>query len=171
MIGPMLRLVVPLLLLLALAACGTGRSSLSDDAASLTEPVSCVPYARARSGIRLQGDAWRWWGAAAGRYRRDQAPRPGAVLVLARTSRLPHGHLSVVTRVVSSREIRVDHANWASGAARGRIARDQPVVDVSPRNDWSLVRVWYPPVGALGITSFSAYGFIHPTAEVASAAP
>jgi hypothetical protein len=64
--------------------------------------------------------------------RAGRAPRGGSVLVLMRTSRLPQGHVAVVSRVVSAREIRVDHANWASGAAKGRAARDQPVMDVSP---------------------------------------
>lgn len=113
--------------------------------------TSCVPYARARSGIDLSGDAWQWWEAAAqsGRYDRSRNPRTGAVLVFMRTSRNRTGHLSVVTRVVSSRES-VDHANWGFRPGRGRIARDQPVVDVSPNNDWSLVRVWYPPVTRWG---------------------
>jgi hypothetical protein len=74
----------------------------------------------------------------------------------------------VVRRVVSAREIRVDHANWASGSARGRIARDQPVVDVSAGNDWSLVRVWHPQGGQLGTTRFPSRGFIHPEGQVAS---
>jgi len=35
------------------------------------------------------------------------------------------------------------------------------VLDVSPGNDWSLVRVWYPRVGDYGATSYPSYGFIH----------
>ena len=117
-----------------------------------------------RSGIPLNGDAWAWWDAAAGRYERGRAPRGGSVLVLMRTSRLPQGHVAVVSRAVSPREIRVDHANWASGAAKGRAARDQPVMDVSPANDWSLVRVWYPRINDWGASSYPSYGFIHPVA-------
>ena len=157
----MLR-VIAMLGLLFLAACGgTGpRSGISGYAGG---DVSCVPYARARSGIALRGDAWQWWDAAAqsGRYDRSRSPRAGSVLVFMRTSRNRSGHLSVVTRIVNSREIRVDHANWATGRNRGRIARDQPVRDVSPGNDWSLVRVWYPPVNDFGRTNFPTYGFIH----------
>lgn len=125
--------------------------------------MSCVPYARARSGIDLSGDAWQWWDAAAqsSRYDRSRNPRIGSVLVFMRTQRNRTGHLSVVTRVISAREIRVDHANWASGGNRGRIARDQPVVDVSPGNDWSLVRVWYPPVSGLGQSNYPTFGFVH----------
>jgi len=147
-----------LLALLLLAACGTSRVPAPTGEAGLW---SCVPYARARTGINLQGDAWTWWEAAAGRYERSRVPRIGSVLVLMRTSRLRQGHVAVVTRIVSAREIRVDHANWASGAAKGRVARDQPVLDVSPRGDWSLVRVWYPRVNGYGATNYPAYGFIH----------
>lgn len=35
------------------------------------------------------------------------------------------------------------------------------MVDVSPGNDWSLVRVWYPPVSGLGQTNYPTFGFIH----------
>lgn len=114
-----------------------------------------------RAGIPLRGDAWTWWEAAAGRYERGRVPRGGGVLVLMRTSRLPQGHLAVVSRVVSAREVRVDHANWASGGAKGRVARDQPVMDVSPANDWSLVRVWYPRTNDWSASTYPSYGFIH----------
>ncbi|MFC7474596.1 CHAP domain-containing protein [Dankookia sp. GCM10030260] len=155
-----LALLAPLALpLLALAGCGTARMPQPAGAGGL----SCVPYARSRSGIALRGDAWQWWEAAEGRYARGRAPRTGSVLVLMRTSRLPQGHVAVVTRVVSAREVRVDHANWASGAAKGREARDQPVQDVSPGNDWSLVRVWFPRVRDYGASNWPAYGFVHAT--------
>lgn len=151
-----------MLCLLMLAACGTSRDGAGPGTLrpQVSEPVSCVPYARARSGIQLQGDAWQWWDAAAGRYARSRTPQPGSVLVINRTPRMRDGHVAVVTRVVSSREILVDHANWASGAARGRIATNQRVVDVSPSNDWSQVRVWYPRLDQLGITPFPVRGFV-----------
>jgi surface antigen len=152
---------IALLATLGLAACATpgdpgpGR-------------WSCVPYARARAGILLRGDAWTWWGAAGGRYERGRAPRAGSVLVLMRTSRLPQGHLAVVSRVVSPREVRVDHANWASGAAKGMVSKNQPVLDVSAANDWSLVRVWHPRNEAWGASNYPSYGFIHQTASTAA---
>jgi len=170
------RGLLSVLALGALAGCGTSRAPAPGLAPGLAPGVpglgdyaglSCVPYARQRSGIQLSGDAWQWWGAAAGRYARARRPEPGSVLVLARTRRLSSGHVSVVRRVVSAREIRVDHANWASGSLRGRVAEDQPVLDVSPGNDWSEVRVWYPRIGALGNTTFPAHGFILPRTEYA----
>ncbi len=150
---------VILLALLGLAACGSARAPRSG--AGAAGDWSCVPYVRVRTGLPIRGDAWQWWDGGAA-YARGQSPRAGSVLVLRRTSRLPQGHVSVVARVVSSREIRVDHANWASGSGKGRVAQDQPVLDVSPGNDWSTVRVWYPPVNAYGTTAYPAYGFIHP---------
>lgn len=168
-----MRAALALMSLLALAACGSSRHAAPVAVAPLRpelgEPISCVPYARARSGIQLAGDAWQWWDAAAGRYERGRAPRPGSVLVIARTSRTPAGHVAVVTRVLNGREVLVDHANWASGAARGRIATDQRVVDVSPGNDWSLVRVWYPRINDLGGTAYPARGFVHPRMAMAEA--
>jgi surface antigen len=158
-----------ILLLLALAACGSTRAPSPGPRQDIAEPVSCVPYARVRSGIQLQGDAWTWWDGASGRYERSRAPRPGSVLVINRTARMRDGHVAVVTRVVGTREIRVDHANWASGAAKGRIATDQRVVDVSPANDWTLVRVWYPRINDLGATAFPTRGFVHPRTVTASA--
>jgi surface antigen len=155
---------VLLLALLALAACGgTARAPRTGAPAGQAADGdwSCVPYARARTGLPIRGDAWEWWAGGAA-YARGPSPRAGSVLVLMRTSRLPQGHVSVVARVVSAREIRVDHANWASGRGKGRVAQDQPVLDVSPGNDWSLVRVWYPPVRGYGTTAYPAYGFVHP---------
>ena len=162
-----MRAALAVLLLFALAGCGSTRAP--QGGWGIAEPISCVPYARARSGIHLQGDAWTWWDAAAGRYERGRAPQPGSVLVLARTGRMREGHVAVVARVVHGREILVDHANWASGAAKGRIATGQRVVDVSPRNDWSQVRVWYPRINAFGVTTYPARGFVHPRVEMAAA--
>jgi surface antigen len=124
-----------------------------------------------RAGIPLRGDAWTWWdAAAAGRYERGHAPRSGSVLVLMRTARLPQGHLAVVSRVVSAaREVRVDHANWATGAAKGRVSRNQPVMDVSAANDWSSVRVWLPRIDDWGASNHPSYGFIHPASALAVA--
>ena len=52
----------------------------------------------------------------------------------------------------------VTQANWV----HGRIARSEPVVDVSPGNDWSAVRVWWEPSGQLGTTVYPTFGFIGP---------
>lgn len=122
----------------------------------------CVPYARERSALDIRGDGWQWWEAAIGRYARARRPEPGGVLVFNKTARLRDGHVSVVARVVGEREIRVDHANWDAQRGGGPITLDQPVVDVSAGNDWTAVRVWYPPANILGNTVFPTAGFILP---------
>jgi len=117
-----------------------------------------VPFARALTGVALRGNSPEWWTAAEGRYRRTQAPDVGAIMVFRSTARLPQGHVSVVSEVLSAREILVTHANWVHGL----VTQDQPVADISASNDWSLVRVWWPPIGQLGATNYPIFGFILP---------
>jgi len=127
-----------------------------------TEPIQCVPYARQVSGIDLRGDAWTWWSQAENRYGRGRKPRLNAVLVFAKTSRLPLGHVSVVTRLVNAREILVTHANWASSSDdRGKVTKDVRVIDVSPGNNWSALRVWNDDLDDFGLV-YPAIGFIYP---------
>ncbi len=151
-----------LLLPLFGAACARGPRGHETASFSPPAPLSCVPFARELSGIRLAGDAHTWWRAAEGRYARANRPVPGAVLVFRSTRRLPAGHLAVVVRERGAREIVASHANWGSGSARGRVHQNQPILDVSPRNDWTLVRVWHPETGQLGTTVFATWGFILP---------
>lgn len=124
--------------------------------------IQCVPYAREVSGLQLKGDAWQWWNAAAGIYERGRTPREGGVLVFARQGKMRHGHVSVVTRVVSNRVILVDHANWAPirSTGRGEVTTNVSVIDTSPKNDWSQVRVWYAAVGDYGHRVYRTDGFV-----------
>jgi surface antigen len=156
-----------------LSACGSsGAVRPAGEGGPRIAGLTCAPFARELSGVALYGDAAEWWDAAAGRYSRSIDPRVGSVLVLRRQERLPSGHVSVVSRIVASRQIEVIQANWVPN----ELDVDQLVVDVSPDNDWSLVRIWWPPVGQLGAHEYAAYGFIHaPGAatheELARAAP
>lgn len=120
-------------------------------------PLECVPFARNASGIAISGDASTWWDRAAGRYGRGPAPQPGAVLAFRPAAR-SSGHLAVVRQVVEPRLIVVDHANWLSG---GHIHENTPVRDISPRNDWSAVQVWYTPGQAWGTGTYPTHGFIY----------
>lgn len=147
------------------AGCAGGAPRTGMNAYGARTDLSCVPYARATSGIDLSGNAWRWWDEAAGRYVRSRVPEVGAVLVLRRHGDMDEGHLAVVTRILGPREIAVTQANWVAH----RIEHGQPVVDVSPANNWTLVRVWWPPVRALGITDYPADGFILPEPAAAGA--
>ena len=146
--------VAALLGALGLAACGSGGGPATGASTSL----ECAPFARRVTGIQLYGDAHTWWDQAAGRYERGAEPVRGGVLVFRTSGRLAHGHVSVVSDVVSSHEIRVTQANWV----HHRIGRDEPVVDVSPGGDWSLVRVWWAPSRAMGTAAYPTYGFISP---------
>jgi hypothetical protein len=124
-------------------------------------PLECVPYARARSGVELFGDAGSWWVKAEGRYTRSRTPQLGAVMVLTGYAGPGRGHVGVVSRVASAREIRLDHANWL---ADGAIYLNDPVVDVSPDNDWSEVRVWNARARSWGTRTYVVEGFIGPSA-------
>lgn len=121
--------------------------------------LQCVPFARRESGVEIYGDANTWWRQAEGRYPRSSSPAPGAVLVTRGYSNPGRGHVAVVTHVESSRVIRVDQANWLN---RGEISVGVPVIDVSPNNDWSEIRVWHIPGGHWGGRVYVADGFIHP---------
>ena len=125
-----------------------------------TPAETCVPYARKISGIEIYGDAHTWWDQAAGRYAREELPRTGSLLVLHGYAGPKNGHLALVTRIVSDREIRVDHANWLND---GNLYLNTPVIDVSPNNDWSLVRVYNNRDGHLGVKNYDVRGFISST--------
>jgi hypothetical protein len=119
----------------------------------------CVPYARAQSGLQIYGNANTWWQRAAGRYPRSSSPAPGAVLVTRGYNDPTRGHVAVVTEILSSHVILVNHANWLN---HGEISVNVPVLDVSANNDWSEVRVWNIPSAQWGTRIYEAEGFIHP---------
>jgi hypothetical protein len=133
-------------------------------------PLQCVVYARARTGIDIHGDAADWWERSQGRYAHGSQPILGSILVLTGYAGPHRSHLAVVTSMVSSREIRIDHANWFDD---GTILRNDPVIDVSPDNDWSEVRVYNPRTEAMGGRTYLVQGFIGPgraaSSEVADA--
>jgi surface antigen len=118
--------------------------------------LQCVPYARNVSGIQVSGNAWQWWDNAAGTYARGRVPEKGSVLAFRSNFRMRLGHVAVVSRVINSREILVDHANWNSGA----VMRGVAVVDVSEANNWSAVRVVLGRSNEFG-SVYPTYGFIY----------
>jgi surface antigen len=122
--------------------------------------ISCVPYARAASGIVVTGNAWEWWQNAAGVYARGSVPEAGSVLTFRSNGRMRLGHVAVVSAVVNAREIEIDHANWWGAGMRGGIAKNIPVVDVSENNDWTAVRVGLGQSGEFG-SVYPTYGFIY----------
>lgn len=147
------------LFLLPLAACAGGGAP---QPGTRVAGLSCAPFARELTGVGLHGDAAAWWGEADGRYARQHTPEVGSILVFRTEARLPHGHVSVVSKILGEREIAVIQANWSPRT----LERDSPVIDVSPAGDWTQVRVWWSPVGAVGQHVYPTYGFIVPSAPL-----
>ncbi|OYX37116.1 MULTISPECIES: CHAP domain-containing protein [unclassified Sphingomonas] len=147
---------------LAALAAAALLASVPAQASLLDYVGECVPFARAASGIQIYGDAWTWWEKAAGKYRRGYVPLEGAVIVFARSARLPLGHVAVISRVIDDRVVMVTHANWSRiDGVRGRVEQDVTLTDVSDAGDWSAVRVWYRGTSGLGSTSYPVDGFIY----------
>ncbi|MBS0482358.1 MAG: CHAP domain-containing protein [Proteobacteria bacterium] len=133
--------------------------------AALPPYLQCVPYARQVSGIAIYGDAYTWWDQAEGRYARGTRPRVGAVMTFKRHGNSTLGHVAAVSRIVDSRTVLIRHANWSPiHGRRGQIEDNVKVIDVSPDNDWSEVRVWYAPINGLGSSHWPVQGFIYPGA-------
>lgn len=125
--------------------------------------LQCVPYARQVSGIQIHGDARSWWQLADGRYERGQRPLAGAVMAFKPHRSMQLGHVAAVSKVIDSRRVLLDHANWSPiNGRKGQVERDVLAEDVSAANDWSEVRVWYSPIGGLGTTRYPVHGFIYP---------
>lgn len=164
--GILARLACVAVLAAALAGCASDPMTYSQMPApnsrgameaSREGPQQCAPYARAHSRIKIFGDAYTWWDQASGHYPRGTAPTPGSVMVLYNYAGPTHGHVAVVRTVVSTREIRVDHANWLDD---GSVFVNDPVLDVSAENDWSAVRVFNVKTGAWGGRVYPVQGFI-----------
>jgi surface antigen len=148
----------------SIAIAATFAAATPAKADSLLDYVGeCVPFARSASGIQIYGDAWTWWDQAEGRYERGEKPRVGAVFAFARSSRLPLGHVAVISRVVEDRVLMLTHANWSRfNGKRGHVEQDVTLFDVSRDGDWSQVKVWYRDNRGLGTTVYPAHGFIYP---------
>jgi surface antigen len=164
MVGSSVRLAAATAFCLLTAACASapdysGPVTRGAQVEPSNTPVECVPYARDHSEVKIFGDASEWWDKAEGQYARGEEPLLGSVMVLTGYAGPHRGHVAVVRSMVSSREIRVDHANWLND---GAIFIGDPVVDVSPDNDWSQVRVWNPRTGAWGVRTYLVQGFIGP---------
>lgn len=129
---------------------------------SAAQALQCVPFARDMSGVDIRGNAHTWWAQAAGKYARGNTPKVGAVLSFKSTRSMPLGHVAVVSKIINDREILISHSNWSPiNGRRGQIERNVKVVDVSANGDWTSVKVWYAPIGALGLRANPTNGFIY----------
>jgi surface antigen len=153
-----------------LAAAAVAASLLvfsANTPAQAAEPYwQCVTFARMFSGIQIFGDAWTWWEKATGKYAKGSTPETGAVLVFKPNGKMTRGHVAVISQVLTDRIVQITHANW--GGSRGKVEENVTLVDVSPKGDWSLVRVWHAPSGTLGVTVYPTYGFIYQARGAAS---
>lgn len=149
-------------------AAAIAFGGVSAPASAATQSWQCATFARFFSGLQIFGDAWTWWDHATGKYAKGFSPDAGAVLVFKPYGSMSSGHVAVVTQVLTDRIIQVTHANWSPiGGRRGQVEKDVTVVDVSPKGDWSQVKVWYDPSGDLGRTVYPTYGFIYQAAKAA----
>ncbi|WP_342451400.1 CHAP domain-containing protein [Neoroseomonas nitratireducens] len=124
--------------------------------------ISCVPYARQATGMAISGNGRDWWYNAAGLYARGNRPEVGSVMAFPGSGGMRAGHVAVVEQVVSNREVLIHHANWGGpGIRRGTIMRGVSVVDVSPANDWTQVRVQVGHSSENYGRPYPVYGFIH----------
>lgn len=136
--------------------------SASFSGSELPPYLQCVPFAREVSGIQIYGDAHSWWDQAEGRYQRGNRPQVGAVMAFLPHQNMTLGHVATVSKVIDQRTVLISHANWSPiNGRRGQIERDVRAVDISPDNDWSMVRVWYDPLQAVGRTAWPVHGFIY----------
>ncbi len=143
-------------------ADGFRSGSSSQSGKELPPYLQCVPYARQVSGIQIYGDAHTWWNQAAGKFKRGNTPKKGAVMAFRPHRNMKLGHVAAVSKVINNRTILLRHSNWSPiNGRRGQIEDDVKAIDVSPNNDWSAVRVWYHPLQALGKTAWPVHGFIY----------
>ena len=61
---------------------------------------------------------------------------------------------------MAPRQVLVIQANWVPD----ELTEDHLIIDVSPRNDWTEVRVWWPPTNQMGSATYPTHGFILPPA-------
>ncbi|MDF7673349.1 CHAP domain-containing protein [Acetobacteraceae bacterium ESL0709] len=129
------------------------HTSHSRHASHSRHVLQCVAFVRQNTAFQIRGNAGDWWSHADGLYARGNLPEVGSVLSFRSTRRMPLGHVAVVRSVIDGRTILIDQSHWASSG----ISRDVRVVDISPDNDWSAVRV------ALNGHNDSRLGSIYPT--------
>jgi surface antigen len=148
---------------LAGAAVAASLIMFGANSAAQADPyLQCVTFVRKITGIQIFGDAWTWWAKATGHYAKGTSPQSGAVLVFRPSGRMRRGHVAVVDQVLTDRIIQINHANWSPiDGRRGKVEQDVTVIDVSPANDWTQVKVWYDPLGDMGHTVYATYGFIY----------
>ncbi|MDG6094336.1 CHAP domain-containing protein [Acetobacter sp. AN02] len=126
--------------------------------------IQCVAFVQNESEVQLHGNARDWWYNAEGVYARGAAPEVGSVMNFRPIRRMPLGHVALVTGIEDSRTVIIDQSHWGQSG----ISRDVRVIDVSPDNDWSQVRVALNGDSSRYGSIYPIYGFIYPRGEQAS---
>ena len=159
----MSRLLCPLFLLLRSLRLRGRTPARAGDYVGGSVAVKVCPIAAARSVVsasRAPRPIWR--SQADGRYARGSAPAVGSALVFPPLRSAAGRPRRRGLAGDGAAEILVTQAQLV----HHRVSEDQPVIDVSAANDWSVVRVWWPPVGQIGVSDYPAYGFISSTGRV-----
>jgi surface antigen len=123
--------------------------------------IQCVTFVQAASQVHLRGNARDWWYNARGVYARGGTPEVGSVMNFRPIRRMYYGHVALVKRVIDERTVVVDQSHWAQNG----ISRNTRVIDVSPNNDWSSVRVATDQGGDRFGSIYPLYGFIYPRSD------
>lgn len=75
--------------------------------------IECAEFVRKESGFWIFSHAYGWKETARKfGYPIGDKPKQGAVLFFPRQPNAPGGHVVIAKKVVDSRKILVDHANW-----------------------------------------------------------
>ena len=76
---------------------------------------------------------------------------------------MPEGHVAVVSGIIDTRHITVNHSNWGDNRGRRKVLyHAMPVEDISARNDWTRVKFWNYEKNVYGFP-YAAKGFIYNT--------
>lgn len=123
--------------------------------------LQCVGFVHQTTNFQIRGNARDWWQRAAGLYARGNTPASGAVLSFRPRRHMPLGHVAVVRSQLDNRTILIDQAHWG----RNAIDHNVRVIDVSPNNDWTAVRVALRGNSNNFGSIYQTHGFIYNTPE------
>ena len=99
--------------------------------------IECAEFVRKESSFWIFSHAYGWKDAAKKfGYSIGNKPVLKSVLYFPRQLNAPDAHVVIVTKVIDSRKITIDHANWKR---QGEIERDVVVEDISEKGNWSQV--------------------------------
>lgn len=121
----------------------------------------CTEYVADQYGIMHYGNAKTWYDDSRflnTGYTQYSSPAVGAIIVFDGWSKNTRGHVGIVREIVSSTEIKIDHANWHNDEV---LLTGVGVKQAS--GSWSSVKVKYSPGDEnYGASSYAVRGFLYP---------